>query len=80
MPTNSGEPSDAAPVPVFVPECRPVPESTGYASKVVRDLRYDGGLTIAIQGPASPTPISSSAGRWGFAYSTKSISPNDLAE
>ncbi|MEV0708218.1 hypothetical protein [Nocardia aurea] len=38
-------------VPRFVPDCRLVAESSRYASKVVRDLRYDDDLTIAVQGP-----------------------------
>lgn len=51
MPTPSDDPEKSAPTRGFEPECRLVAESSRYSSKVVRDLRYDGDLTIAIQGP-----------------------------
>ncbi|WP_280302388.1 hypothetical protein [Nocardia neocaledoniensis] len=51
MPTLSDDPGNSAPPPRFEPECRLVNESSRYSSKVVRDLRYDRDLTIAIQGP-----------------------------
>ncbi|MGW4246314.1 hypothetical protein [Nocardia sp. NPDC004722] len=50
MTTVPGQPGESELRPGFAPECRLVPESKRYASKVVRDLRYDGDLTIAIQG------------------------------
>ncbi|MEV6279980.1 hypothetical protein [Nocardia sp. NPDC051832] len=52
MPTVSGEPEGAESTPSFAPQCRLVAESSRYTSKAVRDLRYDGDLTIAIQGPS----------------------------
>ncbi|AHH21278.1 hypothetical protein NONO_c65080 [Nocardia nova SH22a] len=39
------------PESTFTPECRLVDESRRYARKAVRDIRFDGDLTIAIQGP-----------------------------
>lgn len=46
-----GRPGEPESAPRFMPECRLVSESSRYASKVVRDLRYNSGdLTIAIQG------------------------------
>lgn len=51
MPTVSGQSHDPESTSSFIPECRLLAESSRYASKVVRDLRYDGrDLTIAIQG------------------------------
>ncbi|WP_416566146.1 hypothetical protein [Nocardia testacea] len=51
MPTV-GRPEEPESAPRFTPECRLVPESSRYARKVVRDLRYNNSdLTIAIQGP-----------------------------
>ncbi|MFE3443479.1 hypothetical protein ACFXNW_10640 [Nocardia sp. NPDC059180] len=43
---NSGE----SPTAIGKPQCRLVVESARYSSKVVRDLRYDGDLTLEIQG------------------------------
>ncbi|BDU08023.1 hypothetical protein FMUBM48_42860 [Nocardia cyriacigeorgica] len=34
----------------YAPDCRLVADSARYSRKVVRDLRFDGDLTIAIQG------------------------------
>lgn len=51
MPTVSGRPVSPEPAPNVIPKCRLVTEASRYPTMVVRDLRYDGDLTIAIQGP-----------------------------